>query len=52
MNQNVVVRTGDLGVVNSFGANVNSQPESRKKSKAEEKKFVVGETVVGGEETV
>lgn len=52
MNQNVTMKVGNLNVMTRFGTHVRSQPNPRKKPKVEDEKFVVGETVVGGEETV
>lgn len=50
-NQNVMVRTANLQVMSNFGNAAPPSVKAREKSK-KDTKFVVGETKLGGEETV
>lgn len=51
INQNAILKTANMQVVNQFGTMAPPAGSSRTKSK-EDNKFVVGETKVGGEETI
>ena len=50
-NQNVMVRPSSIQVMSSFGSSAPPVGKPRKKPK-EETKFVVGESKLGGEETI